>query len=250
MHKTRALAFLIAVVGSPLVVSAQTADEIVAKHLAAQGGVDRMKDVSTIRVTGYVEGPVTRADFMEVKKRPEKLRREMHLPNGVTAIEAYDGRKGWKIDPGKTNVEPVEGDELKTLLEDVDFDGPLVDYKQKGHKIELIGKEKVDGVDAYNVRVTLKDGKVRNHYFSADSFLEVRETGTNLEGGKETRIEITYRDYRDVQGFKVASYAEHRSPTEQGELVLKFTFTTEYDAPLDDSLFAVPAAKPAPPARP
>lgn len=241
MHKTRTLVFLVSVMGLALASSAQTADEIIAKSLAAQGGVAKLKALSTTRVTGYAESSGARADFMEVKKRPEKLRREMHIQEGVTAIEVYDGQKGWKIDPGKTNVEPVVDDELKSLLEDADFDGPLVDYKQKGHKVELVGKEKVDGADAYNVRVTLKNGKVRNHYFDAQTFLEVRETGTSLEGGKQVPIQISYSDYRDVKGFKVAFHAEHRSQTEQGEVVLKFTITAnEFDIPVDDAIFKKP----------
>lgn len=250
MHKIRVVAFFVAVVGSALAVSAQTAEEIVAKHLQAQGGVARMRAVSTMRIVGNVEGGGMRGEFMQAKKRPSKLRRELHLSGGVSAVEAYDGRKGWKIDPGKTSVELVVGEELKTLLEDTDFDGALVDYKQKGHKIELVGKEKVDGTDAYNVRLTLKDGKVTNHYYSADTFLELRETGTTLEGGKETPTEIKLGDYREVKGFKISFYAEHHSPSVQGDFVLKFTLTAaEFDIPLEESMFEMPAATPATPAR-
>ena len=246
MHKIRVVAFFVAVVGSALAVSAQTAEEIVAKHLQAQGGVARMRALSTVRVAAYFEGYGMRGDLMEVKKRPDKLRRELHVSGGASAVEAYDGRKGWKIDPGKTNVELVVGDELKTLLEDADFDGSFVDYKQKGHKIELVGKEKFHGADAYNLKVTLKGGKIRNHYISADSFLDLGETGTTQEGGKETPIEITNSDFRDVKGFKVPFHAEHHSQTEQGDVVLKFTVTAyEFDVSVDDSIFQMPAAPPA-----
>src|SRR5262245_467344 len=156
----------------------QKVDEIIARHLAAEGGAARLQAQNTVRITGYADGPGFRAEFMEAKKRPNRLRRELRMSDSAL-VEAYDGEKGWQLVPGKSGAEPVEGSELKSLQEDVDFDGPLVDYQGKGNKVELVGKEKFAGADAYNLRVTLASGAVRNYYLNAESFLGMGLTGRN-----------------------------------------------------------------------
>src|SRR5262249_33784463 len=137
--------------------------------------------------------------------------------------------------------EPVEGPDLKSLQEDVDFDGPLVDYRNKGNKIELVGKEKFAGTDVYNLRATLSTGAVRNYYISAGNFLGVGMAGRRLTQDKETDFEITLEDFREVNGIKLPFRAQHHSRNEASDVTLVFTFArVELNVPLDDSLFKMP----------
>ena len=69
------------------------------------------------------------------------------------------------------------------------MDGPLVNYKDKGSSLELVGKEKLNGRDVYNLTITLKEGQVRNIYLDARTFLEVKETAQRDRQHEEQRDE-------------------------------------------------------------
>src|SRR5712671_5195051 len=143
----------------PLPLSAQTVDEIIAKHIAAQGGITKLKTLQSIRMTGDFETGGMQAGFIQVFKRPMKMRLDISV-QGLTMTQAYDGEKGWQVIPftGKKDPEPMTGDDLKNAQEQADLDGPLMDYKKKGNTVELIGKEKIAGKDSYHLKVTLKNG--------------------------------------------------------------------------------------------
>src|ERR1700746_2932550 len=157
--------------------SAQTVDEIIAKNIQARGGMDKLKSVKTIKTTATMTmGPGMEAPGVMVQKRPEMARLEFTI-QGLTAVQAYDGSKAWQIMPfmGKKDAELMSGDETKEMEETADLDGPLVDYKAKGNTVELLGKEKIEGTDAYKLKITLKNGDVQTEYIDADSFLEIKE---------------------------------------------------------------------------
>ena len=120
---------------------AKTADEIVAGYVKTIGGMEKLEAVQTLKKSGrYSFGSGTEAKYVEENKRPEMVRQELVL-QGMTGITADDGKTGWKIEPwqGKKDVEPLGEEEMKSILEDADFDGPLVNYKAKGNTVELVG---------------------------------------------------------------------------------------------------------------
>ena len=94
-------------------------------------------------------------------------------------------------------------DDLRGMLLDADFDGPLVDYAAKGNKIALEGMEPVEGRKAYKLKVTLKDGQVRRVWVDAETFLDVKIDGTRRLGGKSRTVATYLRDYKSVNGVKV-----------------------------------------------
>src|SRR5713101_1196286 len=138
--------FLLGVLGLVLFVmpvSAQTVDEIVGKYIKTIGGMEKIQAVKTLRRRGkFTGGGGFEAAVLQEDKRPNMVREEFSL-QGMTGINAYDGKTGWKIEPwqGKKDPEPLGEEEMKSILEDSDFDGPLVNYQQKGNKIELVGMD-------------------------------------------------------------------------------------------------------------
>jgi len=231
------------------VLSAQTVDELIAKSAAARGGLDKLKAVTSSRLTGnFAAGPM-QAGFVEVTKRPNRLRRDITI-QGLNLVQAYDGQNGWQIIPftGKKDAEPISGDELKDLQEEADTDGPLVDYKQKGNKVELVGKEKVEGTDAFNLKVTLKNGDVRNIYLDADTFLPIKSSGKTTRRGTEIKVESTLGDYKEVNGILVPfSVQVHLEGAEIDSEKISFD-KVEFNVPVDDSVFKMPPPAPAAPA--
>jgi outer membrane lipoprotein-sorting protein len=224
--------------------SAQTLDEILAKNATARGGLDKLKAVQTMRLTGTLTvGPGMEAPFVLEQKRPNLMRMEFTL-QGMTGIQAFDGKSGWQLMPfsGRKDPEPMPEDQLKQVQEQADFDGPLIDAKAKGNTVELVGKEKVEGSDAYKLKLTLKNGDIRYMYLDADSYLEIRSEGKTTIRGTEVEGEGTVGDYKEVAGLMVPHAME--SGQKGSPQKMKMTISkVELNVPLDDARFKMPAAK-------
>jgi outer membrane lipoprotein-sorting protein len=230
-----------------LTLSAQTVDEIIAKHIAAQGGLAKLKALQSIRMTGNFESGGMQAGFTQVFKRPMKMRLDLSV-QGLTMTQAYDGQRGWQVVPfsGKKDPEPMTGDELKNAQEQADIDGPLVDYKSKGNTVELIGKEKVADKDSYHLKVMLKNGSERDLYLDATTFLGLKTSAKTTMRGTEIELESMLGDYRDVNGLKFPfSIEQHQTGGEGPEQKITFT-KIELDPPLQDSIFKMPVVAPTP----
>src|SRR5437879_6147085 len=116
-------------VALPLSAQNPTVDEIVAKNIQAHGGIEKMKAAKTMRISGKMTlGPGIDAPIVLEQKRPENARMDITL-QGMTAVQAYDGKTGWSINPfgGKKDPEVMGEDDRKEMAEQADFDGPLVD---------------------------------------------------------------------------------------------------------------------------
>ena len=151
---------------------AQTVDEIIAKNVKARGGAEKLKSVQTLRTTETFSQGSLRAEYKQENKRPGKVREEFVL-QGMAQVQAYDGKEGWQISPfgGRKDPELMSEDDTKSLVVDADIDGPLVDYKEKGHRAELVGHDSMEGTDCYKIKLSMKNGDIRYYYLDTDSFL-------------------------------------------------------------------------------
>ena len=128
----------------------QQLDELIAKNIKARGGLERLQKVNTMRTTGKIAQDGLDIVVVQENKRPGKIRSEFTI-QGMTGFQAYDGSTGWQVMPfgGRRDPEVLSGDDMKSLVESADIDGPLVDWRAKGHKVEYLGLEPVDGTDAH-----------------------------------------------------------------------------------------------------
>lgn len=136
----------------PAFLFSQTAQELVAKNLQARGGIEKIKAIKTLRMTGRMQQGGFMAQVLSITKAPNLLRQEFTI-QGMSQVEVVDGSTGWKISPfeGRKDPERLGEDELRPLMEDADFYGPLVDYQNKDNKIEYLGHDTVDGDDVYRL---------------------------------------------------------------------------------------------------
>ena len=222
--------------------SAQTADDIINKSIAARGGLDKLKAIQTVRMSGKMTvGPGFEAPLVMEMKRPNSMKMAFTL-QGLTGIQAYDGKSGWVVMPftGKKDPEAMSADDMKEVADQADIDGPLIDYKAKGNTVELLGKESVEGTDAYKIKVTLKSGTVRTLFIDADSYLEIRGEGKRMVRGTEMEYEGTIGDYKAVDGVMFPFSIENGvkgHPEKQ-----KITFDKiELNPALAADLFTMPA---------
>jgi hypothetical protein len=224
---------------------AQTADEIVAKYIKAVGGMEKIQAVRTLRRTGkFVQGGGFEAAVIQENKRNHMVRQEFSL-QGLTGINAYDGNSGWKIEPwgGKKDPEPLGEEEMKQILQDSDFDGPLVNYREKGNKVELAGTEPVEGTDALKLKITLANGDVLYYFMDTDYYVPIKIETKRMVRGAEREYESTLGDYKEVAGWYLPHSIETNpkgSPASKSEIVIE---KIEANVTLDDSRFAAPPAK-------
>jgi len=219
-----------------------TVDELVAKNVGAKGGADALRALQSIRLNGKMlvnEGQIQLA-YAETKKRPDEVRTEATL-QGMTAVEAYDGKDGWRISPfqGRKDPEKMSADDVKPLMENAEIDGPLVNWKEKGSTLEYIGREDVDGTLAYKIKVVRKNGDVNFVYLDPDHFLEIRILSQRVRHGAQEETETDVGDYEKIGGVFIPFSIEagrKGDPDKQKVVIEK----AEANVPVDDSIFHFP----------
>src|SRR5438876_3193939 len=235
------LALAIAAFFAP-VVAAQTADEIIAKYIKTVGGMDKIQAVRELRRTGKViVGGGFEIPVVEENKRPNYVRQDITI-QGLTGTSAYDGKAGWKIQPwqGKKDAETMGEGELKAIIESSDFDGPLVNYKQKGNKIEYVGMDEVEGTDVYKLKVTLSNGEVRYFYMDTDYYVPIKVETKRIIRGAEVEFETIYGDYKEVAGWYLPHSVEIGPKGSQFKQKVTYE-KIEANVSIDDKRFSMPA---------
>jgi hypothetical protein len=221
---------------------AVTAEELAAKNLQAKGGAAALDAVQSVRSSGkLMTGGGQRVyGIVQTRQRPDSIREEISL-QGLTQVQAYDGREGWKISPfeGRKDPERMPPDDLKGLIEDADISGPLASYKERGGTLEYLGTEDIDGTTAHKLKVTSRSGDVQYVYLDPDYFLEIRiESQLTVRGVKRTTV-TDLGDYEKVSGVYwplsiTTGRKGDRSPAriQYDEVVV--------NPPLDAALFSFP----------
>jgi hypothetical protein len=234
---------LTAVLSMPFAARAQTVDEIIAKNIQARGGLDKLRAIKTLRVTAKLSQGGFRAAFVQENKRDDKVREEVII-QGLAQIQAYDGHAAWQINPfgGRKDPELMSQDDSRSLILDADLEGPLVDYKRKGHQAELVGHDAVEGTDCYKIKLTLKNGDVRYYYLDADSYLEIKfETQSKVRGAVQYN-DTLLGDYEQVEGV----YFPFSIETAETGTDNWTRFTVEKIEPnvsMEDTRFSLPVVK-------
>ena len=220
----------------------QTVDQLVSKNIEAKGGADALNALQTLRLSGKMlvrQGQIELV-CLQTKKRPDEVRNEASL-QGMTQVEAYDGKAGWRVSPffGRKDPEHMSADDAKALIEDAEIDGPLVDWKAKGSAVEYLGTEDVDGTPAHKLKVVRKNGDVSYVYLDPDHFLEIRVVTGRMRHGAYEEVETDLGDYEKAGGVFVPTSIESGrkgSPDKQRIIIDK----VEANVPVDDAIFHFP----------
>ena len=180
------------------------------------------------------------APWGQVQKRPGLVRSEITL-QGLTQISAYDGREGWTISPfqGRLDAEKASDDDARALAQQAEIDGPLVGWRDKGHRIEYLGTEDTDGTPAIKLRVTRKDGDIQYVYLDPDSYLEIRITTVHKIRGAEHITETDLGGYQQVAGVWIPFAIESGSPggPRTNRIIVE---RAEVNVAADDAWFKLP----------
>jgi outer membrane lipoprotein-sorting protein len=269
-----------------------TATQVADRNMAARGGLEAWRALQTQKIAGHMDAGAgdsyarslraargtsaatsskgraaapavadAKAGAQEVElpfrmelKRPNKSRLEIDFA-GKTAVQVYDGKNGWKVRPflNRDDAEPFTEQEAKSQSSVEDMRGPLVDYAARGTKLELEGKEAVEGHNAYKLKLTMKSGDVKHVWIDAQSFLDVKVEGTpRMFNGHLRNVWVYQRDFHNVKGLMMPFVYE--TALDGVSQTHKMTFeSVTLNQPIDDARFAKPQAalpSPAAPARP
>lgn len=238
-----AVIVLLAVCCFSVIARTQTADELISKNIQAKGGIDKIKAIKSVRMAQRFDGGGGfTAQASQENSRPNLVRETFSL-QGMTAVQAYDGATGWQIQPfqGHKDPELLGENDLRDILLDSDFDGPMVDYREKGNTVEYLGHDIVDGDDALRLKVTLKNGDIVYYYLDPDTFLEIRkEIRQTIRGSVRERI-VDLGSYKPIAGvmfpFSIAQGSKS-NPGSQTFTVVKL----EVNVAIDPANFALPAS--------
>ena len=216
---------------------AQTVDEIVAKNIEAKGGAEKLKGTNSVRMSGTatVQGQVV--PMMTLAKRPNMMRNELEIA-GQKMVQAFDGTSMWMMIPGMPAQEVPAGPQTEFFKRNSQFDPVFIDYKEKGHKIELQGKETEGGKEVYHLLVTQKDAPVTHYYIDAATGLETK-TVTDIDLPEmKGKMEIRMSDYRNIDGRMIPFAMTH---IVNGNTVAEMKFEkVEFNVPVEDTLFKLP----------
>ena len=210
-------------------------------YVRARGGLERFEGIQTLRMTAKASaGPDRKARVMREIKHPGLIRTEFTF-QGITSIYACDGEQGWYVAPlsGVIDPEVMSKEGTQRAIEQAAIGGPLVEWQAKGHTVDLLGKETIDGRDVFKLKVTLTSGTVRYEFLDAESLLLKRTVSSRNYHDRTIEVETTYSDFRAVDGVVFPHLITIGAKGQP--LVLEVVVETiELNPPLDDSRFTVP----------
>lgn len=212
--------------------NAQSVDDIVNKYVAAMGGKEKLASLKTVRLQGNLSVMGNDVAMVITKKHLVGMRADISVM-GTENYQIITPAKGIVFMPvqGMSEPTPMTDDQLKASQSQLDLQGYLVDYKEKGTTIELLGNEKVDGDDNFKLKLTFKNGIVSTCFVSSKNYMITKTSAKRNVNGEEMDMEVTYTNYKqNADGYWFA----YTTGSMQGETNYE---KIETNITVDESIF-------------
>ena len=217
--------------------NAQTTDDIIQKYSKAMGGLAAFNAIKTMKTTGTFTTQGVDLALTSQIINGKAIRNDVQAM-GQTVINSYKDGKGWKINPfaGITTVTDMTPEELIDFKSQSMIASQLMDYKLRGHKVELQGQEDVEGIKTYKIKLTNKDDKkVTTYFISVTDNTIIKSVSTRQLQGQNIEIETFYSDIKDFNGLK---FPMLRIQKMQGQVFQEIKIATiEFNVPIDEKIF-------------
>ncbi len=222
-------------------VQSQTVDEIINNHIKVKGGAEKLESIKTVTAVGKMVRMNMEMKFSMYYKKPKMTRTEVVFSDKLMVF-AYDGETAWQISPftGIEGPQIMTGDQADDAKESAEmFENPLINYAKKGHKVELLGKDELEGTEVFKVKLIKKNGRETIFYFDTESFIDLKTETTRIKkDGKEIKAESYSSDFKEVNGMMSAfSIKTKINGMDVGNIIIE---SIKYDEPLEDSFFKMP----------
>lgn len=233
------------IVFSTVLVKAQTADEIIAKHQSAMGSPEKWASIKSMVMKNKfnVQG-------MDIESKTsivvgKSFRTEVEVM-GNKIITVIDGEGGWMNRPammgGTGEPEDLPREQVKVAISQKNIGSSLLIAKNEGSKIDLVSKEKLDGAEVYLLKITKKNGEESQVFVSASTGFIVKSINKMNVQGQQVEAEVLYSNYKSIDGLFFPFTVETPSPMGGGNMVVE-TSSIDLNPVLDASIFVKPAKK-------
>jgi len=209
----------------------QTVDDIINKHIQAIGGKEAWKKVNTIKQEAIIDANGTEIN-LELVTAYQKGSRQTISFAGMQGYTIYTPTSGYNFYPwqGQLKPEAITPEELKENEDNMDIQGPLIDYKEKGHTAEYVGMDEFEGTNCYKVKLTEKSGKIITYYIDPSNYFIIHSVTITKANGKESESKIDYSNYQKLpEGIWIPLNIG-------GGNTLKIK-KTEINVPIDETVF-------------
>jgi outer membrane lipoprotein-sorting protein len=218
-----------------------TVDQVIEKYVAASGGYAKLKAVQSLKATGLYSAGEAPIPFVSLRQRPNLYRWDRDI-QGQKLVLSFDGQTAWWINPfgGITSAAKMPEGDGKNLAGEAVFEDGLIDYKQKGSKVELLGTDDVDGRTAYRIKVTSKAGTAERYFIDTDTFLKIKHSFVFKANDREFEMLTFFQDYKAVGGVLLPHKIEREFAGQHRVIEFK---TMEVNPKLDPAAFRMPKGK-------
>jgi hypothetical protein len=215
---------------------AQTADEVIAKHIDAIGGKDNWKKINSMKMEANVSAQGMEVPVLIYQVHNKASKQEYTVMN-MTGYSIITNEAGWNFNPfmGQTAPEPMTADELAAGQEGLDIQGELLDYASKGHKVEMLGKEDVDGTECYKLKLTRKSGRESTYLIDPKTYYINRAVSKLKVNGQDVEQTINMSNYQKLPEGIVIPYTMENGQAPAPINIIK----VEVNPKLDDAIFQV-----------
>ncbi|WP_266365584.1 LolA-like protein [Tellurirhabdus rosea] len=193
-----------------LAVQAQTVDEILDKYFAQTGGKDKWMALKSIKMSGKAKAQGMDLPIVVLQEAPNKMKLTINFQGKEIVQPAFDGQTAWVTNMMTMKPEKMETEDSELMKADTEVQDPFLNYKDKGYKAELQGKETIEGTECYKVKLTKKpvkvDGKeeenISYYFFSVADNVPIMVRSFGKKGPQKGQPVETYMsDYQEVNGM-------------------------------------------------
>jgi len=222
---------------------ALTVDDVIERNTSAMGGRAAIEAIHSIEINLHITDPGFEVDGIYHAARPGRMRIEVQAGGKQVFTEAFDGQQGWQSHD-QSEPEPASPKAAAALRHGVELPGKLFglhEMKQRGHKIDLVGRETVDGIDYYVLRLTFGDGYTTSLYVDPQSWLitrrrDVRPLHVDVDP-TPTTIEQRISDFREIAGVRFAFASTEIDLKTGKQLESTKVGRIKVNPPIDESIF-------------
>ncbi len=220
------------------IVTGQSLDEIIDAHIKAHGGAEKWSKVESMKITGKFTAFSIEDDYLAIKTKCGSYYAELSLGD-KRVIEAFDGKKGWTIDPWHEITYPRElnKNEVNVFLQKAEFISPFFNYKEKGLTAELLGKDNFEGIDVWKIKLTRPNGKWETWFLDAETYLEVKYNSMWVDFARPAPAATFFDDFRDFDGLVIPCFVERTFYQRDRILIIE---DIEFNVETDCSMFKMP----------
>lgn len=222
-------------------------EQVIQNHTKALGGKDAIEAAKTMEFALRIEEPTFKVDAVYKVDRAQRMRIDVFSEGKRVFTEAYDGTRGWQQKGENSPAEYATDQGSKALWHGTVLPGKLIglhEYKKLGQKVELVGREKVEGINYYVLKIILSDGFQTQIYLHPETWLIERGRDfaaihVDIDPTK-LRLENHYTDYRLIEGV-IRSFKSTQTNLDTGAWTQTTTIQSiKVNVPMDPSIFKKP----------